>query len=138
VGKTTDHSNDGYGSAHAEDHQYSLACAAGSYGVSESGTVIGIGPRAAVALLTLDAAGINGKVTASLNGSVSKSMLSGSYTVNPDCTGHNHVWRVRLIGEFAYHGDGGARLGCQCARVSLPLYIRCAAERHGPPDRDQW
>ena len=72
--------------AHAEDHQCSLACAARSYGVSDSGTVVGIGPRAAVALLTLDAAGISGEVTASLNGSVSNSMLSGSYAVNPDCT----------------------------------------------------
>jgi hypothetical protein len=66
----------------------SLARAAGSYGVSDSGTVIGIGPRAAVALLKLDGAGkIKGSVTASLKGSVSNSTLSGTYTVNRDCTG---------------------------------------------------
>jgi hypothetical protein len=36
----------------------------------------------------LDAAGnINGKVTASLNGSVTHTTLSGTYTVKPDCTG---------------------------------------------------
>jgi len=66
----------------------SFARAAGTYGVSDSGTVVGIGPRASVDLLTLDAAGnIKGKVTASLNGSLTQSMLSGTYTVNPDCTG---------------------------------------------------
>jgi len=66
----------------------STARAAGTYGVSDSGTVVGIGPRATVALLTFDAAeNIKGKVTASLNGSVTQSTLSGTYTVNPDCTG---------------------------------------------------
>jgi opacity protein-like surface antigen len=66
----------------------STARAAGTYGVSDSGTVVGIGPRATVSLLTLEVAGnIKAKVTASLNGSVTRSMLSGTYTVNPDCTG---------------------------------------------------
>jgi len=66
----------------------SFARAAGKYGTSDSGTVVGIGPRAANALLTLDAAGnIGGPVTASLNGSVAHSTLSGTYTVNRDCTG---------------------------------------------------
>lgn len=66
----------------------SFARAAGTYGVSDSGTVVGIGPRATVALLTFDAAGgVKANVTASLNGSVTESTLSGTYTVNPDCTG---------------------------------------------------
>jgi hypothetical protein len=66
----------------------SFARAAGKYGTSDSGTVVGIGPRAADALLTLDAAGnIGGPVTASLNGSVAHSTLAGTYTVNRDCTG---------------------------------------------------
>lgn len=66
----------------------SFARAAGTYGTSDSGTVVGIGPRAADALLTLDTTGnIGGPVTASLNGSVTHSTLSGTYTVNRDCTG---------------------------------------------------
>jgi hypothetical protein len=86
--------------AQAGDAACSLARAAGSYGVSDSGTVVGIGPRAAVALLTLDAAGnIKGKVTASLNGSVTDSTLSGTYTVNPDCTG------TTSFGEFDQSGN---------------------------------
>jgi hypothetical protein len=74
--------------AQAEDDSCSAARAAGTYGVSDSGTVIGIGPRAAVAQLTLDAAGhINGPFTASLNGTVTTGTLSGTYRVNPDCSG---------------------------------------------------
>jgi len=66
----------------------SLAGAAGKYGLSDSGTVLGIGPRVAVASLFFDAAGnLSGPVTANLNGSVSQTTLAGTYTVNPDCTG---------------------------------------------------
>jgi len=66
----------------------SLARAAGTYGVSDSGTVIGTGPRAAVGSITFDAAGnANGNVTASLNGGVSSATLLGTYSVNLDCTG---------------------------------------------------
>ena len=86
--------------AQAGDSACSFARAAGTYGVSDSGTVIGIGPRAALALLTLDTAGnINGKVTSSLNGNVTKGTLSGTYTVNPDCTG------TTTFGEFDASGN---------------------------------
>ena len=73
-------------SAHAQ--QCSLAGAAGKYGFSDSGTIIRVGQRAAVGTLTFDAAGkISGSVTANLNGSVSQTTLSGTYNVEPDCTG---------------------------------------------------
>lgn len=66
----------------------SFARAAGTYGTSDSGTVVGIGPRAADAMLTLDKAGnFSGPVTVSLNGIVTHSTASGTYTVNRDCTG---------------------------------------------------
>lgn len=66
----------------------SFAGTAGKYALSDSGTVIGIGPRAAVALLTFNASGqVHGQVTASLNGSITQTNLSGTYTVNPDCSG---------------------------------------------------
>lgn len=66
----------------------SMATAAGTYGLSDSGTIIGIGPRAAVGEATFDAAGnVNGTLTASLNGQVAKTILSGTYTVSSDCTG---------------------------------------------------
>ena len=84
----------------AGDHACSLARAAGSYGVSDSGTVVGIGPRAAIGMVTLDAAGnLTGTVTASLNGTVTETTASGTYTVNPDCTG------VANISEFDQSGN---------------------------------
>ena len=86
--------------AQAEDPVCSLAKAAGSYAVSDSGTVIGVGPRAAVAMVKLDAAGnIKGPVTANLNGGVTNTMISGTYTVNPDCTG------TMAFGEFDKSGN---------------------------------
>jgi hypothetical protein len=79
--------------------------AAGKYGLSDSGTVIGIGPRVALALLTLDAAGIvKGKVLASLNGNVTHSTLTGTYTVNSDCTGALSFSEYDLSGNLAFTG----------------------------------
>lgn len=86
--------------AQAEDAACTLARAAAAYGVSDSGTIIGVGARAAIARLKLDAAGnINGSVTASLNGGVSNSTVSGTYTVNRDCTG------ATTFGEFDQSGN---------------------------------
>ena len=68
--------------------QCSLARAAGKYGFSDIGAVLGVGPRAAVGLLTFDASGkLQGLVTASLNGSVSQTTVSGTYEVRADCSG---------------------------------------------------
>jgi hypothetical protein len=79
----------------------SFARAAGTYGTSDSGTVVGIGPRAADALLTLDTAGnIGGPVTASLNGGVAHSRLSGTYTVNRNCTGAANFSEFDLSGNL--------------------------------------
>lgn len=60
--------------------------AAGTYGFSTSGTVIGIGPRVSAGIITLDADGnITGKATSSLNGSIAGEIFSGTYTVSSDC-----------------------------------------------------
>jgi hypothetical protein len=73
----------------AQVGQCSLAGVAGKWGVTTSGTVVGIGPRASLGIVTLDASEnlLNGKATASLNGSVTDETFSGTYTVNSDCTG---------------------------------------------------
>jgi hypothetical protein len=67
----------------------SLARAAGNYSFTDNGTVVNVGPRTAVGAFTLDAAGniTNGTATSSLNGVVAEETFSGTYTVNPDCTG---------------------------------------------------
>src|SRR5215469_5157776 len=76
-------------SATALASECSLARAAGKYGFNDSGTVVGIGPRVATGIFTLDAAGnlLNGKATSSLNGAIAEEAFSGPYTVNSDCTG---------------------------------------------------
>ena len=75
--------------ARAQGPECTLALTAGKWGFTTSGTVVGVGPRASVGIFTLDAAGhfLDGKVTANLNGSVTDETASGTYTVNPDCTG---------------------------------------------------
>lgn len=72
-----------------EGARCSLGTAAGIWGFTTNGTVVGIGPRASVGIFTLDAAGdfLDGKVAASSNGSVTHETASGTYTVNRDCTG---------------------------------------------------
>ena len=67
----------------------SNANVAGKWGFTTNGTVVGIGPRSSLGIFTLNGAGnlLNGKATASLNGSVTDERFSGTYSVNPDCTG---------------------------------------------------
>jgi hypothetical protein len=80
----------GVGMAQAGDHhQCSLAGAAGNWGFTDNGTVIGVGPRTAVGIFTLDAEGnlLNGVATSSLNGTIADETFSGTYTVNSNCTG---------------------------------------------------
>jgi len=72
-----------------EGRSCSLGSAAGKWGFTTNGTVVGIGPRDSLGIFTLDGAGnlVNGKATSSLNGSITGETFSGTYTVNPDCTG---------------------------------------------------
>jgi hypothetical protein len=76
--------------AHA---QCSLAHAAGKWALTDQGTVLGIGPRTAVGVFGLDGVGNvqNGVATSSLNGAIASETFSGTYTVNPDCTGTINV-----------------------------------------------
>jgi hypothetical protein len=67
----------------------SLARSAGQWSLTDNGTVIGIGPRVAVGVFTLDGQGNlqNGVAASSLNGVVASETFSGTYAVNPDCSG---------------------------------------------------
>jgi hypothetical protein len=71
------------------DDRCSLARAAGHWSLTDNGTVIGIGPRTAVGVFKLDGNGnlTNGVAASSLNGTVASETFSGTYTVNPDCSG---------------------------------------------------
>jgi hypothetical protein len=92
--------------AQAQGPACSLALTAGKWGFSTSGTVVGIGPRSSLGIFTLDAAGnlLNGKATASLNGAVTGELFSGTYTVNPDCTGKSAINVTDLSGNKLFTG----------------------------------
>ena len=75
--------------AQAGESSCSLSRAADTYAFTDSGTVIGIGPRVAFGKFTLTADGrlLNGVATSSLNGVIAEETFYGTYTVNSDCTG---------------------------------------------------
>jgi len=89
--------------AHAWDHPCSLASAAGNWGFTDSGTVVGVGPRTAVGVLTLDGNGhlLNGIATSSLNGAIYDETFSGTYTVSSNCTG-TLTANIYISGALAY------------------------------------
>jgi hypothetical protein len=87
----------------AWDHQCSLASVAGNWGFTDNGTVVGVGPRTAVGVFTLDGKGnlLNGIATSSLNGTIYDETFSGTYTVSPNCTGTFTV-DIYISGALAY------------------------------------
>ena len=86
----------------AEDTACSLYGVAGKYAFSDSGTVFGVGPRVAIGIFTLDTSGkiLNGRATASLNGTISDEAFTGTYTVNANCTGTFGIDIRDLSGEL--------------------------------------
>src|ERR1700686_1976115 len=88
--------------ARAQDERgCSNASVAGKWGFTTNGSVVGIGPRDSLGIFTLDGAGnlLKGKATSSLNGSVTDETFSGTYSVNPDCTGKLSIQIFDLPGN---------------------------------------
>ncbi len=79
--------------AFADDGGCSVATLVGSYGIESSGSIVAlgpIGPVVEVGIATFDGVGnVSQTSTVSLNGTIvpDRSSLSGTYQVNPDCTG---------------------------------------------------
>jgi hypothetical protein len=79
--------------AKAELDQCSVGTLMGSFGIATSGSIVAFGPVGPVAeagIITFDGAGgVSQTTTVSLNGTIllNRSSISGSYEVNPDCTG---------------------------------------------------
>lgn len=67
----------------------SMAASAGNWSMTDNGTVVGVGPRIAVAVFKLDGRGnlTDGVGVSSLNGTVADETFTGTYTLNPDCSG---------------------------------------------------
>ena len=86
----------------AQARSCSLRGVSGRYGYTTAGAIPTLGPVAAVGQVTLDASGnLTGAQTASFNGAIVPETISGTYTVNSDCTGTATV--------NVYHGGVLAR-----------------------------
>jgi len=71
-----------------DDGPCSFRSVSGDWGYTSSGTRIGVGPVAGVGAATLDRSGnVVGSQTVSFNGIIANETLTGTYTVNSDCTG---------------------------------------------------
>src|SRR5207237_3374231 len=76
--------------AQARDRSCSVARAAGAWGYTNAGSIPARGAFAFVSVgrALLDAAGkASGNQTTSLNGAIFQETITGSFTVNADCTG---------------------------------------------------
>jgi len=73
----------------AKDHKKcSIESTAGDWAFTDIGSVIGVGPFAAIGTFTLDGEGsVVGEQTNSVGGNVARLTFSGTYTVNDDCAG---------------------------------------------------
>ena len=79
-----------------KDDECTVASLHGSYGYFLSGPLMGLGPVAAVGIVTLDGAGgLSAEDTVSNNGVIGHRNGSGAYTMKSNCTGS-----VSLNGDF--------------------------------------
>jgi hypothetical protein len=77
-----------------ENQQCSNATLHGSYGLHATGTIINVGPFAAVGVFTFDGNGnLSATLTQKVNGNVVPITITGTYTVAPDCT-VSDVWNL--------------------------------------------
>src|SRR5712692_6015315 len=73
--------------AAANARSCSLSGVAGTYGYTTSGSIPTLGAIAGVGHITLDSTGnATGAQTVSFNGAIAPETLSGTYSVNADCT----------------------------------------------------
>jgi hypothetical protein len=105
----------------------------GTFADKDTGLIIGAGQFVGVNLETFDGnGGLTGSGFSSVNGAVSPGTYSGTYTVNPDCTG---TYTVQFPGTPAIHGffvidDAGNEL--QVVITDPGTVITCVAKRLFP------
>jgi len=90
--------------AQADAHACTMSDVAGKYGYTSGGTIVSppVGPFTAVGRVTLTSSGtFRGAQTTSIAGNFFDETLTGTYTVDFDCTGSATV--------FVYHGTTLAR-----------------------------
>ena len=100
-----------------QDKECSNATLRGSFGFTSTGTLLAIpppsaGPFAEIGRQTFDGTGDNteGAATLSANGNINHVTFSGTYVVNPDCTGSMTLFVLPLARtitlEFVIDDDG--------------------------------
>lgn len=122
--------------AKAADRSCSNATLRGAYSDQDTGTIVGVGPFAGVNVDTFDG---KGKITisgmSSLNGSVSAGLETGTYQVNPDCTGTYTVTGGGItIDAFFVIDHAGNEL--QIVITDPGTVINCIARKQFPERLD--
>ena len=111
----------------------SAATLKGTFSDRDTGYIPGLGPFAGVNLYTFDGHGkITGSGTTSLNGLVVSGTVSGTYKVNPDCTGsfEGQDSQGQTHGAYFVIDDGGNEL--QILVTDPGTVITCVARRQFP------
>jgi len=119
--------------ASAESKSCSLATLKGTFSDRDTGYIAGLGQFAGVNLYTFDGHGkITGIGMTSLNGLVISGASSGTYTVNPDCTGtfEGQDSQGQTHGAYFVIDDGGNEL--QILVTDPGTVITCIARRQFP------
>jgi hypothetical protein len=123
--------------AKADDRGCSDATLRGTYSDQDTGTIVGVGPFAGVNVDRFDG---HGKMTisgiSSVNGAVSPGVETGTYHVNPDCTGTYTVQDSSgdTFDAFFEIGDGGNDL--QIVITDPGTVINCIARKQFPERHD--
>jgi len=123
--------------ARAYDRGCSNAMLSGSYSDQDTGTIVGVGPFAGVNVDTFDGhGGLTIKGVSSVNGSVSPGTSTGTYQVNPDCTGTYRVTDTSgdTFDAFFVISDGGNEL--RIVITDPGTVINCIAHKQFPDRRD--
>lgn len=122
--------------AKAADFHCSNATLSGTYSDQDTGTIVGVGPFAGVNVDSFDGKGnITISGMSSLNGSVGPGVETGTYHVNPDCTGTYTVTGGGLtIDAFFVIDQAGNEL--QIVITDPGTVISCVARKQFPEHHD--
>jgi hypothetical protein len=120
--------------AKAADSGCSNASLRGTYSDQDTGTIVGVGPFAGVNVDSFDGQGnITISGVSSVNGNVSPGVETGTYQVNPDCTGTYTVTGGGLtIDGFFVIDQAGNEL--QIVITDPGTVINCVARKQFPEE----
>jgi hypothetical protein len=122
--------------AKAADKGCSDATLRGTFSDQDTGTIVGLGPFAGVNVDTFNG---KGKITisgvSSVNGSISAGLETGTYQVNPDCTGTYTVTGggITIDAFFVIDQDGNE---LQIVITDPGNVINCVARKQFPEHHD--